>query len=146
MALGHGVKAISQANLTQALTLIGKEVAEREVGNEVAGPLVSAFGDSVKEVTDTLLTEGYSRSQEYDADRYGAELLRRSGYDSPALLEVFSALEAAKSSAPSGGWFSTHPAPAARRSKIADATSTPLPAAQLGKKQRMARFEKMRRG
>ncbi len=147
IALGHGVKAISNSNLTQALTLIGQEVANDQlsgVGSEIAG----VFGDSVRDVTNTLLENGYSRSQEYDADRYAAELLKQVGYDQGAIITMLSAIEQhGKSSDPSGGWFNTHPKAKNRISELDDIVTPSASSTQSsGSKVRLARFKSATKG
>jgi predicted Zn-dependent protease len=127
---GHGVKAISQANLTEALMIVGKEVAASQGGAEMQA-LTEAFGDSVNDVANTLLTKGYSRSQEYDSDQYAAELLGRAGYNSHALVTMLNALNGASKSGNSGGWFETHPAPDDRIEEVeAEAKNSSSPAAE----------------
>lgn len=139
IALGHGVSAISQANLTEALTILGKE-AVASTTSGLTAELTAAFGDSVKDVTDTLLTKGYSRSQEYAADEYAAVVLRRTGYEPQGLVAMLRALEAqADTRGSDDGWFSTHPAPKRRLGELDDAmlaaTGTPE-----GTQVRLARF------
>lgn len=117
IALGHGVKAISQSNLTQAVTILGKEAATSSATG-VSAELVSVFGDSIKDVTNTLLTKGYSRGQEYDADHYAAELLKSAGYNSHELVSMLTTLQAQGES--STGWYSTHPTPKKRISEVSE--------------------------
>lgn len=114
---GHGLKAISEANFTQALTLLGKEAAASQ-GGAVVQQLTSTFGDSITDIANTILSKGYSRSQEYEADAYAAELLQRSGYTTGGLGEMLSSLEKAAGSSASGGWTSTHPKPEDRREEL----------------------------
>lgn len=109
VALGHGVHAVSQGNLTEAVTILGKEAASSYGGSTVQ-QLTGAFGGSVTDVVNTVLKEGYSRSQEYDADEYAAQLLLKSGYDPHGLLQVLEQLEKSKAGK-AGGWLSTHPKP-----------------------------------
>lgn len=111
---GHGVSAISQSNLTSAALILGKEAAS-SYGNSAVKEVSAAFGNSVSEVVDTLLTKGYSRSQEYEADAYAALLLRRARYSPSALTTMLEALAADKKAG--GGWFDTHPSPAKRLSE-----------------------------
>jgi len=115
---GHGLKAISEANYSEALLLLGKEAAASQ-GGAVVQQLTSTFGDSISDIANTLLTKGYSRSQEYEADEYAAELLKKAGYSPSGLLAMLDAVE--KHGAGSGGWLSTHPAPADRREEIGSA-------------------------
>ena len=109
VALGHGVHAVSQGNLTEAVTILGKEAASKYGGSAVQ-QLTGVFGSSVTDVVNTVLKDGYSRSQEYDADQYAAELLQKAGYDPHGLLQVLEQIEKSKAGK-GGGWQSTHPKP-----------------------------------
>jgi predicted Zn-dependent protease len=137
---GHGTAAISQSNLTQALTTIGREVAASE-GGAVTQVVTQAFGDSIEEVTNTLLTKGYSRSQEYDADEYAAELLKRVGYNQTGLVEMLTALEGVPGGDAAGGWFTTHPNANKRVANIEDEILKPDAETLAGEKIRTARFK-----
>ncbi len=132
---GHGVKAISQANLTEALMIVGKEVASSQGGAELQA-LTETFGDSVSDITSTLLEKGYSRGQEYEADLYSASLLQQSGYEPKSLLTM---LEVLKTAGGSGGWLETHPDPADRIEEVESAAKT-APADPAAKAVRTARF------
>lgn len=114
IAKDHGVNAISQAHLTKGLSLLGQE-AIASTGNDVTRQLGAAFGDSINDVFNTLVEKGYSRSQEYDADRYAAALLGSTGYNPHALVKM---LEELHKHAGSGGWFATHPSPEDRIDEV----------------------------
>jgi len=137
---GHGTAAISQANLTSALTTVGKEVVASQ-GGEVTQLVTRAFGDSIQEVTNTLLTKGYSRSQEYEADEYAAKLLAAVGYDQSGLTSMLEGLQKIESTNSSGGWFTTHPAPDRRERNIKDEISAPSPEIIAAEKVRTARYK-----
>lgn len=134
---GHGISAISNANLTSALLIIGKEAAAAKGGSAVQ-ELTSVFGDSVNQVFETLLTKGYSRSQEYDADAYAAELLKRSGYNQNGLITALNKLKENSSSDSESGWSATHPKPSRRLSEVEDSISSAVTAdaAQTGRTSR----------
>ena len=119
IALGHGTKAISQANLTEALTIVGREAASQALSDQGYGvaELTSVFGDSVTDVVDTLLTRGYSRSQEYDADEYATAVLRMAGYNTRGLSTMLTALET-RAGSDQTGFFSTHPEPEDRLDEL----------------------------
>ncbi len=139
IALGHGVSAISQANLTEALTIVGKE-AVASTTSGLTAQLTAVFGDSVKQVTDTLLTKGYSRSQEYAADEYAAVVLQRTGYDPQGLATMLKALETKGAAEGSeGGWYATHPEPKRRLGELDDAAPATA-GLDAGMKARLARF------
>ena len=56
-----------------------------------------------------LISRGYSRREEYQADAHGAELLRRVGSSKQSMIDTLSWLMKVEGSSP-GGFFSTHPA------------------------------------
>ena len=116
---GHGTAAISRSNMTSALTSLGQLAAERE-GGAVTSQLTSTFGSSVTDVTNSLLENGYSRSQEYEADEYAADLLKKAGYNQMALVEMLQALNNVDPSSRQGGWFTTHPTPDKREGELRD--------------------------
>lgn len=137
VALKHGMSAISDSNLTDALQIVGKEAASMS-GNVAVNELNSLFGDSVNEVVGALLDEGYSRSAEYDADTYAATLLKQSGYNPKALGQALQKLKGVSNS--KGGWFDTHPSPGDREDEIASLLNG-VPASP-GESKRTARFVK----
>lgn len=120
IALKHGVSAISESNLTDALQIVGKEAAA-STGNAAVSELNALFGDSVNEVVGTLMDKGYSRSAEYDADSYAVTLLKKAGYDPGALVTALKKLESVSNA--QGGWFDTHPKPEARIEEVASSVS-----------------------
>lgn len=115
IVLGHGVSAISQAKMSEALLIIGKEAASSYGPSELAA-VTQTFGDSVNQVFETLMKNGYSRSQEYEADDFAAKLLAKTGYSTKGLTSMFDAL--AKLGATGGGWMDTHPSPADRKGSL----------------------------
>ena len=60
-----------------------------------------------------LIARGYSRKEEYDADRHGAELLKRVGSSKQVMIDTLQWLVQTEGSSP-GGFFATHPATAER--------------------------------
>ncbi len=117
----HGVNAVSQSKLTKAVSIVGAEAANEYPGGAL-NEVTDLFSESVSQVTETLMTSGYSRSQEYSADEYAVELLGRAGYDRKALRRVLEKLEQLRaSSSQSGGWFETHPDPDDRIDELEDA-------------------------
>ena len=132
-----GINAISQSTLSNALLTLGKD-ATIDQGGALTAQLASALGDSVNEITNTLLTKGYSRSQEYDADEYAVELLLRAGYNPHASKEVLLALRNASKDSDDSGLFSTHPSADNRLDEIESALEQI--AKNNSESQRIARF------
>ncbi|MCL1889021.1 MAG: M48 family metalloprotease [Desulfovibrionaceae bacterium] len=102
------VGAIRNAKLSETLAKAGKDAAVRQAGGRVNPELLRAFSDSVGDIANTLMTRGYSRSQEYAADAAAVEILAQAGYDPRSLHAV---LESMRRKVPAGsaGFGSTHP-------------------------------------
>lgn len=123
VALGHGIKAISQANLSQAFLELGKDEVVAE-GGDVAQILATTFGDSITDITNTLLTKGYSRSQELEADIYAAKLLDDTGYNPEGLKIMLEQIDhQSDTGSTSGGWLSTHPSAKDRLTEVGSTLS-----------------------
>ena len=96
--IGHrdGVNAISNAALLSALSEASVQgasiVAKNSTGPPQIGALTEALSGCAEGVMERLLTQGFDRSQEYKADLYAANLLKRAGYDPAALKEALSIL------------------------------------------------------
>ncbi len=118
-----GANAVSNAALFSALSeasMQGASIAVSQTsGAPALGLLTNALSDSVEGVMEKLLTKGFDRSQEYGADLYAAELLRKAGYNPSALVKVLQILEA-QTGKDNAGWFATHPAPADRIEELQD--------------------------
>jgi predicted Zn-dependent protease len=139
---GDGLKAISQANLTNALAILGREAASTAISQAGApeiGALTSAFGGSVTDVFKTMATDGYSRSQEYAADEYAITLLRRAGYNPRGLSNVLAKLEKVKGE---GGFFETHPSASDRLDEVSDVVKKDTDGPIVGEPVRGKRFSK----
>jgi predicted Zn-dependent protease len=111
--LQHGLKAIKNSRMTQALLVTGTSAASAAAGNYNLSEMVDIFSDSINEVVTTMVTNGYSRSQEYDADSMAMSLMELAGYEPSSLVDVLRVLERTQSSHP-GGFNKTHPTPAQR--------------------------------
>ncbi|MCS6772076.1 MAG: M48 family metalloprotease [Kiritimatiellae bacterium] len=146
--LRHGVNAISGARKLEALSLLA-EVGIRRFGSDEAvqtldqlNKLTEIFGGSVADVVNTLVLKGYSREQEYEADRVAATILDRLGYDPSALTRVLQRMD--QQVVRGGpGFGSTHP-PASERAQEVSKRIVPrrLPAEAA----RTKRFEEAMRG
>lgn len=118
-----GVAAISNSSLFSALTDATKQAAAVAMSKSAApvnvGPLAEMFSTSVAELSEKLLVSGYDRSQEYKADEYAVELLRRAGYRSDALEKALTVIQTSATTE-RGGWFDTHPAPEKRLAELGE--------------------------
>lgn len=105
----HGLKAIKKSRITDMLMIIGAESAKSFGGQELS-QLTSIFEDSIGDITQTLVNNGYSRAFEREADTAAITILHRVGYGSKALEEML-AVMSQRLTSNSGGFAKTHPSP-----------------------------------
>ena len=110
--LQHSIKAIKTSRITQALLVTGTSAAGAAAGLNV-NQLTDIFNESVGEIVTTMVNNGYSRDQEFEADAKALELLASAGYNPSGLTDMLKELAKTQSSRP-GGFNKTHPAPASR--------------------------------
>ena len=131
--LRHGMQAIEKARVTEALTTLAAEGAKTFGSREVAA-LTQTFGGTITDITNTLISSGYARSSEIEADRAALVLLKRVGYNPNALVDMLAVM---KKNLKTGGldFAKTHPAPDDRIAEIQKGTpasaAIPAPAARL---------------
>lgn len=105
----HGLRAIKSGRLTSALTILATESA-RNFGGEDLKELVTDFEDSIDDITTTLVSSGYSRALEEEADLIAITILERVGYNPRALPRMLQEMK--KRLKPEGpGFARTHPDP-----------------------------------
>jgi len=113
----HGLQAIKKSRVTSALTSVaitGAAVA----GSPELRKLTQTFGDSIKDITSTLINNGYSRDFEKQADTSAVDIMERVGYDPWGLVDDLTSMEKVlKSGGP--GFAKTHPSPE-ERIKVAE--------------------------
>ena len=117
------VKAIENSRMTAALVALGGDAAGQAVSGVPGSQLLDLFSGSVNDIVTTLLTDGYSRGQEYAADALAKNILTMSGYDPRNLDVVLRAMDKRVKSG-SAGFGSTHPS-AEQRLEALHAQGTP---------------------
>jgi len=121
VSLRHGLSQIKKSNLAQAFQYLGSGALQAAGANsQELQELAKVFDDSVKDVVGALITSGYSREAESEADQAGRSFLEGAGYDPQALTRVLARMQ---DSGGHGGMFATHPAPSVRQ----QALGQPLP-------------------
>jgi Zn-dependent protease with chaperone function len=114
VVLRHGTEQASKAYLGQAgLSLLGGLVGKRGSTSSQIIQAVGGFGLNAAFLK-------FSRSDEYEADALGAELMSKAGYDPEAMATMFATLKAEQGRNPSKleRFFSSHPPPADREARI----------------------------
>ena len=108
------------------------------VGSEKKAEL-KFLEDASKEIVTTLVNSGYSKSQEYDADRFAVKLMARAGYDPNAMTEMLKIMSE-KQKHDSRGFGKTHPS-AVSRIKSVEKESKKL-AGDYNRPARLNRYQK----
>ena len=115
--IGHvehhdGLRSIKKSRITTALTSVAMTSVQLAGSPELA-KLTSVFGDSINDITQSLIVNGYSRAYEAQADEAAVDIMKRVGYDPWALVDVLKVME--KEMKPDGpGFARTHPSPEQR--------------------------------
>lgn len=136
----HGLKSISQSNLTAALADAGK-IACKLNCNDVLQQAGQVFGATVDDLFKNLIDKGYSRDQELEADSGAVEILYRAGYSARSVQTVMEIenLQSANES----GWLKSHPGLSKRISAIKNSKFLGKPnSSELGFEARKTRFAK----
>ncbi len=78
------------------------------IGAALLQQLFPASG-ALTPIAGTLIARGYGRTEEYEADRHGVDILRRAGYSKETMIDALSWVRR-EAGAGGGGFLSTHPA------------------------------------
>ena len=111
------VKAIQSSRMTETLLLLGKDATSQYTNKLPDKKLVELFSSSVDDIVVTMVSNGYSRSQEYAADAGAKEILALTGYNPEALADMLRVMEKRVSSG-SPGLAATHPSATDRLAAI----------------------------
>jgi len=110
--LQHSIKAIKTSRITNALLVTGTSAAGAAAGYNV-NELTDIFNESVGEIVTTMVNNGYSQTQEFDADNTAMSLMAAAGYSPSGLIDMLKELNNLQSGS-SGGFGKTHPTAAQR--------------------------------
>jgi predicted Zn-dependent protease len=111
----HGVKSIEDSYRKKVAMQEGMKVGASAAG--VNPKLVAAFGELTDEITENLLTKGYSKKLEYESDKLAIGLLVATGYDPQALERFLSRLAEPEKKGALKTLKATHPKPSDRAKK-----------------------------
>ncbi|MDR1288702.1 MAG: M48 family metalloprotease [Treponema sp.] len=107
--LRHSMQMITEGRLYREMSA----AAERARSLANRADTQRLFDNSVRETVNTILVNGYSRAQEFDADAFAAELLTAAGYEPSGLIDTLRLLDQ-NQPASAGGINKTHPSPQLR--------------------------------
>ena len=117
ITLKHSIEIINDMKLSGEMSAVADKAADFADRNSSAAQRLMLFRDSVSKTMDTMLKNGYSQSQEFDADWEAMTLLASAGYDPSALLDMLKILQRVQRSQ-KGGFNTTHPSPAERIANV----------------------------
>jgi predicted Zn-dependent protease len=114
---------LQRANDDQLRGVLAHEIAHQDLGHVARAQVLNtglSLGAALLErffpgtsaftpIAGTLIARGYGRTEEYDADRHGVEILRRAGYPAEIMVNTLNWLRAVSGDG-GGGFLSTHPA------------------------------------
>ena len=110
--LQHSIKAIKTSRITNALLVTGTSAAGAAAGYDV-NELTDIFNESVGEIVTTMVNNGYSQTQEFEADNTAMSLMASAGYSPSGLIDMLRELNNIQKNS-SGGFGKTHPTPTQR--------------------------------
>jgi len=105
---GHGLKSVRTARFGTALSKAAKSAGE--MAGEDLRETTETFSSSINDITNTMIDEGYSKTDEFAADLRALLILKESGYDRRALERVLQNMSVALKPG-EGGFARTHPEP-----------------------------------
>jgi len=111
--LKHGVDTINEMRVTNEMMAVADRAADIAARNSVNAGQLLYFRESITRTVDTLMKNGYSQAQEFNADWEAMVILAYAGYDPLALIEMLRVLQKVQPSQ-KGGLYTTHPGPRER--------------------------------
>jgi predicted Zn-dependent protease len=115
--LRHSVAIINESRLVEEMNLIAGRAAAIAGAQSAAAARAANFRNSISTSIDTLMRNGYSQTQEFEADLEAIVLLSRAGYDPRALIDLLGILQRSQGNQTTG-FFSTHPMPVMRIAQL----------------------------
>lgn len=134
---GHALGAIKKSRWTDAGAELVTATAG-ELGGARVAELTRIMENSIDDMAQTLVNNGYSKAYEFEADEVAMGLLEGAGYDPTALARYIDRLDQTQD-AGQGGFLDTHPKASARVSKLGGLESGNVP------KSRVQRFAKSKK-
>jgi len=119
--LRHGIALVDNAKFNERMADIAQRAADFAGKNSAAATRAMELRNSVVPLIDTMVQNGYSREQEFEADKEAAALLAASGYDPAALVDMLRVLQRVQNTQ-KGGFNSTHPTPVQRIASVESTT------------------------
>ena len=109
--LRHVAAILANERTVQELTAAAERAVSITARNLTEQERITLFQASLTASINTLFRDGYSREQEFQADRTALQILASAGYDPAALIEMLQIINQRQGT---GNLSRTHPAPGVR--------------------------------
>jgi predicted Zn-dependent protease len=113
--LHHSIEVLHENRQKEAQKKFGSSMADAAMPDSLS-EMTALFNESVDGLVSAMMN-GYSQSQEYDADVLALSLLASAGYFPSSMLDMLNTLDEKLPSQP-GGFNTTHPAPKNRIANV----------------------------
>ncbi|MDR2019725.1 MAG: M48 family metalloprotease [Treponema sp.] len=114
--LQHSIKSIKSSRFANAVVETANAASTAATGTQLK-ELTETFGVSVDEAVNAL-NNGYSQTQEYDADTLALSLMASAGYDPASLVTMLTSLREKQGNQTGSGFGKTHPSPERRIASV----------------------------
>lgn len=102
--LGHSVKAIKSNRATNELI----KTVESEIPHGGNARILADLGVNIDDMVEEMVTSGYSKTQEFQADKKALSLMSDAGYDPAAMQDMLNLLKL-KEAGQTSGFCKNHP-------------------------------------
>jgi predicted Zn-dependent protease len=113
--LNHSAELINYMRVTRDLSNEADRAAAIATREASLSERKMLFDNAVREMVTTLVVNGYTREQEFQADSYALKLLASAGYSPISLTEVLAILQRTGGTS---GYNGTHPSPDLRINNV----------------------------
>ncbi len=140
--LKHSIKAIKSARAVDALFSTADSAASLASKGTLRS-ITDSFVEGVDDIVSQMVEKGYSKTQEYQADKLALKLMHDAGYNPSAMLDMLTLLEK-NTNQHNTGFGKTHPPAKKRYKKVQSALKNyPKPDNAAGQEKRQNRFDRI---
>jgi predicted Zn-dependent protease len=113
--LQHSVDLIKSMRITRDLTNTADRASSIAAREASLSERKTLFDNAVRNMVTTLVVNGYTQDQEFQADIYAVKLLALAGYSPASMVDVLTILQKTTGT---GGFNGTHPSPTLRIANV----------------------------
>lgn len=114
--LQHSIKAIKSGRAVDAIFATTDSAVKLSTTGKLR-EITDSFSEGVDDIVSNMVEKGYSKTQEFDADKTALALMSSAGYNPHAMLDMLQLLENRTDKAHTG-FGKTHPSPSDRISRV----------------------------